>query len=672
MSDFIRTHKRILYILGLVFLSALFVVLGKKSIKTDKIENRVYSIHAHNDKETDNIYYQKLVKGDRVSQTFTSDTKVDGVSFEFHRGQGSELSGRTYMTITDKKSGAVVYEDAYDNNAFPMDTLVDFKLYDTNLTVGHEYEIAFTSDVENESNAPMLYLQDAGRYKGTFTVNGQEDTSRALCLGVFRHSQLPSKIFDAMMMLVILVVMLILIAMFVKSMPVHRICMLSCIGLGIVYMLIVAPGKGCDSAYHYEVAYSYANNVLFKGNPGGKLAMRADDYEFYKKNFRINDSYYGLMSADAYMDLNDTASLFVKDSSMVMTLIETGNENFVPYIPYIAGIAIGRLLHLGALPTVYLARLFGIIVFALIIGLAVKIIPAGKEALMLLALMPMTLQEYSAFSYDGMCIAAAFLFVACWLAFMHDRADRRTLIMWIVAAVLLGACKKGTYIFFLLLLVPVTRAHMTRKEKAAVGGSMIASAVVFNIISYAVVAAEAFGLRIMAADGGYLPGSSYTLSYAVEHPFKFILMCIGSIIEKADYYFGSIIGTHLSANIQTVPIAVVVPFFVLIIIAAMETFEERTSDNRIIINTSERLAMLVSFFMSSLVMFFMMQVSTPVGWNIDGVTGRYFLPVLPLVVLCLYNCGVTVTKNTKEKVVAAFVCWHIVEVFYAVWAVLVR
>ena len=194
----------------------------------------------------------------------------------------------------------------------------------------------------------------------------------------------------------------------------------------------------------------------------------------------------------------------------------------------------------------------------------------------------------------------------------------------------------------------------------------------FNIISYAVVAAEAFGLRIMAADGGYLPGSSYTLSYAVEHPFKFILMCIGSIIEKADYYFGSIIGTHLSANIQTVPIAVVVPFLVLIIIAAMETFEERTSDNRIIINTSERLAMLVSFFMSSLVMFFMMQVSTPVGWNIDGVTGRYFLPVLPLVVLCLYNCGVTVTKNTKEKVVAAFVCWHIAEVFYAVWAVLVR
>lgn len=104
MSDFIRRHKRILYILGLVFLSALFVVLGKKSIKTDKIENRVYSIHAHNDKESDSIYYQKLVKGDRVSQTFTPDTKVDGVSFEFHRGQDSKLSGRTYMTITDKKA----------------------------------------------------------------------------------------------------------------------------------------------------------------------------------------------------------------------------------------------------------------------------------------------------------------------------------------------------------------------------------------------------------------------------------------------------------------------------------------------------------------------------------------------------------------------------------------
>ncbi|MDD5872252.1 MAG: hypothetical protein PUD90_02135, partial [Clostridia bacterium] len=142
------------------------MVLGKKSIKTKKIDNIVYSVHAHCDKKSDNIYYQRLLKGDVITQTFTPDTRVDGISFCFHREQGAALSGMTYMTITDKSTRNVIYEDSYNNDNLPMDTLVDFKLYDTNLMVGHEYEIAFTSDVENESNAPMLYLQDAGRYKG--------------------------------------------------------------------------------------------------------------------------------------------------------------------------------------------------------------------------------------------------------------------------------------------------------------------------------------------------------------------------------------------------------------------------------------------------------------------------------------------------------------------------
>ena len=105
---------------------------------------------------------------------------------------------------------------------------------------------------------------------------------------------------------------------------------------------------------------------------------------------------------------------------------------------------------------------------------------------------------------------------------------------------------------------------------------------------------------------------------------------------------------------------------------SLESEKERAWADRIVIKSNEKLAMCISCFMSCAVMFFMMQVSTPVGWNIDGVTGRYFLPVLPLILLCLHGNGMTINEITKKRAMALFYCWHVVEVFYAVWAIVIR
>lgn len=702
MLDFVKKNKRILYIIGLVVCAALFVVLGRNSIKKDRIPDKVYSIHAHNDRKTDDIYWQSLTSGGEIRQSIIPDSEIAGISFCFHKAGSGELKGQTFLTIIRNDSsgrvyedvyhGEKIYEDVYDNTKLPMDTLVDFGLYDIVLEPGCEYELVLTSDVENEQNAPQIYLQNAGAYRGNLSVNGTRVEDKSLCFGAFKVSGMPGKIFNIILAAAVAVLAVVLVLAFVMKQPVHRVFIAACVGFGSVYMLIVAPGKGCDSWHHFRAAYNYSNIMLLQGGGDGKLYMRADDLEFYKKNFAIIDGYYALMSADAYMDLRDTASLTVGNAEMVdsgMDVPELGS--FIPYIPYSLGLWLGRLLYLGALPTVYLGRLFGLITFALMISLAVKIIPVGKEMLAFTALMPMTLQEYSAFSYDGMCIASAFLFTACWLAVMHGTvrdggaalsgendgnnkafSKRVIMIIWIVSAVLLGAGKQGTYVFFLLLLIAVNKARMSFKEKMLVGGSITASALIFNIVRFAIVAAEAFGLVILAADGKYMPGTDYTLSYAVEHPWQFFLMCVGSLIEKADYYIGSTIGTHLSANIQTVPLAVVIPFLVIILAVSLETQQNRNSSARLVITAGEKLAMTVSFLITCFVMFFMMQVSTPVGWNIDGVTGRYFLPLLPLVFLCIHGNGMTIGEGAKNKAMALFYCWHIVEIFYAVWGVVIR
>ena len=94
MLDFVKKNKRILYIIGLVVCAALFVVLGRNSIKKDRIPDKVYSIHAHNDRKTDDIYWQSLTSGGEIRQSIIPDSEIAGISFCFHKAGSEELKGQ--------------------------------------------------------------------------------------------------------------------------------------------------------------------------------------------------------------------------------------------------------------------------------------------------------------------------------------------------------------------------------------------------------------------------------------------------------------------------------------------------------------------------------------------------------------------------------------------------
>ena len=89
-------------------------------------------------------------------------------------------------------------------------------------------------------------------------------------------------------------------------------------------------------------------------------------------------------------------ALFEKDSKStqviggsVCTVVPFG------YISQAVGLNIGRLLHLSPLMNFYLARLLNLLVAILIIYWAIRIIPFGKTILLLMALLPMTVQQLS-------------------------------------------------------------------------------------------------------------------------------------------------------------------------------------------------------------------------------------------------------------------------------------
>ncbi len=94
----------------------------------------------------------------------------------------------------------------------------------------------------------------------------------------------------------------------------------------------------------------------------------------------------------------------------------------VAYLPAAAAVAAGRLLALGPLPLLYLARLGNLAAALAVSWAAVRFAPAQRWLLALLALTPMAMFERSSAAADALTNALALLLVSCLLSLALRRS----------------------------------------------------------------------------------------------------------------------------------------------------------------------------------------------------------------------------------------------------------
>ena len=682
LKQWIGQNRRWIYTVLIIVFAAASVFVLNQSIKANKPLKVVYSIKNHNVLGEDTIQYYQLTKDTVLSQEIPADNDFDGFSLSFH-SENAELAGHTYLKMTRQDTGEVVYEDVIENQQLKLDQTVSFYMdLDKRGKEDVMYLLEITSDTEDEANAVSIYLQNYGYYIGFLRVNDTIYREGVVCFGAFQYTNKPASLYHKILLMAVAVFAVVCIVMVGMKLSLHKVIFVALLGFGMMYMIVIPPGKICDANTHYLTTYQLSNQILGVQSPdGGHVSMRAEDYKVFRKCFNVVDAYYNNLSADAYLDMADYFTVFAEHPEVVSTMMKPDDIVSIPYLPFALGLSAARILHLGAVPALYLSRVFALLLFAVMIAWAVKVAPVGKEIIGLVALLPMSMQQLVSFSYDGMCIAAALLFTAYWLSYLY--ADRSTLsrkaeirdyVIMLVLGALIGASKNGLYLFIGLLLLSVTNGQLSRKRKVWIAAAIIGSALLFNVVKYLGVSAEATGTVAMAADASkYNNDGSYTLGYGAAHPISFLLMVIGALMENGDYYIGSILGTHMGENLPVVPLAVVLPFLFLLIGVSLKeenhmlSTDTIASSESIVLDRRSKGVAAVVLILVFLLTFFMMQVSTPIGWNIAGVSGRYFLPVLPLVFLLLRSRTLTIRRSVKPKLVLAFCYWEVIELLYIIW-----
>jgi uncharacterized membrane protein len=296
------------------------------------------------------------------------------------------------------------------------------------------------------------------------------------------------------------------------------------------------------------------------------------------------------------------------------------------YLGSAVAIRIGRRAGATALQELYIGRIGTLTVYLLLVVAAVWLVPLHKWLMSLLALMPMSIFTAASISPDGLTIGYSLLAIAMILrlALQADRVYRCDL-GWLGAILLLvGLAKPGYAVIALLFLI-------VPKEKFSGRGECWLARALMIGLPVAAGLAWAYSVREICV----LPLRPCVDTHAqalwiVAHPWHFMRLVISRITNG--WLNWGVVGTLGWGTIWLVPQVYYVYWTALITAAALDG-----GANEVRLPRYARVISLGVYLSTMTVLCTL----TYLTWHavgegiIHGVQSRYFVPILPLLLLPL-------------------------------------
>ena len=132
----------------------------------------------------------------------------------------------------------------------------------------------------------------------------------------------------------------------------------------------------------------------------------------------------------------------------------------------------------------------------------------------------------------------------------------------------------------------------------------------------------------------------YTIGWLITHPIDSINLFINTLIEKGQWYFYSCLGQDLSWFSVKLPFYLFNIWFAFLVAAALKKESEVVS-----------VKLKILFLIIDIIIFFLVLLSmciywTPLTYNyIEGVQGRYFIPIIFTILILLNNKVISFKEN---------------------------
>ena len=439
--------------------------------------------------------------------------------------------------------------------------------------------------------------------------------------------------------------------------------------MGLAVMQVMPGLSAADEPVHYISAYTISNQMMGTTvrDEQGRVYLRAEDFRLEDLNGESEDYRAGLASGtkilghdldeSTYRDIENWKKGLITDDEMRSTDIVGVVTTPVVYIPQALGITLARVLHLNALFTVNLGRFFNLLTYTLIIYAALMITPVGRELMMAVGALPITIELSASFSYDAMLIALCWLYTALVLRTAYDEkpvSGRRMLTLAAVIGILAPCKMVYSILILLLLMIPAERFKSKGQMLLCWGICAAAVALGMYLVNSQVIASYASAEESTLVWAGE---EGWTLRRCLHEPVRMARMFYDTLMRQGNYYFTTLLGGYLGNADPGLD----VPFVYLLIMAAclfMLALKREGEDAQSSCTPRTKLIIAVV----CLLLICMLLGSMLIGWTplssgvILGVHGRYLLPVLPLMLLLIGNDTVVVKKDMSARLLYMIIC----------------
>jgi len=323
----------------------------------------------------------------------------------------------------------------------------------------------------------------------------------------------------------------------------------------------------------------------------------------------------------------------------------TGSLTPISYIPQVVGITIGRILELSPIIILWLGRITNLLAYIALIFIAIKIMPSEKWKciIMIIGLFPMSMNLAATVSPDTVIVGFTLLAISYGmnLKFKAEKIGLKQISLLAILCMIPTVCKI-VYFPLALLVLMLPKDKFENKAKRTI--SYVLTAIIVFIPYILLNKLVGLGDYAIAIRTNMMEQCLFTISDIVRD----FGIAINTMYSEFSLYLFEMIGGWNTIELISIIILGILLFEMFIKSEDGEKYQFTKKDKIIcsIICLIEILGVIAAMYL---------------GWTqakqtiVEGVQGRYFLPVIPLICIFLsknkIGCKIK-NKNIKYIIIS--------------------
>lgn len=399
---------------------------------------------------------------------------------------------------------------------------------------------------------------------------------------------------------------------------------------GLIMFFIMSPSSQTDENLHYYSTLKVSSLLM------GRENLNEAEGRYFaelKQHYNSNESFMKLMQNILTAEPEDQEDIFICRNTY----------SFVQPAAYLApaiGMTTGRLLGWNYYLTYSAARLFNLLSYVFMVWLAIRMVPYNKELILMVGMMPMAMHQAASLSYDVCVNGLSLIFFAYVLKLVSEKRSFTWRNAMVCAGILgtLGPVKVVYSALFLLLFIIPSEQFKGLKDR------------LLKFIPVIVFAVGILWLTRLPDIAGRVDGSAfgeanpyYDINFIFHQPFAYIKLFAESIRMYGGHYVFQAVGYSFAGQNVFIPEIYVKAYLAMLVLNQL--FQEKKT----LPGIRQRAVLLITSAIISVgILTIMMLAFTQDGRKfIEGVQGRYFIPVLAPVLYSLAVGGIPLKINRK-------------------------